>query len=241
MLRILSDWASGRAAYRKAREERSDYKGTWQRLSRDEDEAKTFVAGTVDEAHFTSSAAVTLQLLQAFVQIKPTDVVLEIGCGVGRVGRVVAPLCQTWIGTDISGNMVAHARRRLQDLNNVKVVELSGDALAEIPASSVNLVYCTIVFTHLYEWDRCRYVYDAYRVLKPGARIFYDNVDVASPHGKHLFDEALSVDPRHRPAHMGMTSSGDELEAYARWAGFENIEVHRWSDAWVGVAARKGE
>jgi hypothetical protein len=55
-----------------------------------------------------------------------------------------------------------------------------------------------------------------------------------------MFDEALAIDPSKRPGYMSMTSSGDELEAYARWAGFENISVHRWHDAWVGVSAVKG-
>jgi SAM-dependent methyltransferase len=220
--------------------ERSDYKGTWQQLSTTERDAKSFVSGTADEAHFTTSARETVQLLESFVGIRKTDVFLEIGCGVGRVGRALAPLCAKWIGTDISGNMVAHARRRLQDLPNVEVLELSGAALKEIPSASVDVVYCTVVFMHLYEWDRCRYVYDAFRVLKPGGRVFYDNVDVASAHGKRMFDDALAIDPLHRPAYMSMTSSGDELEAYARWAGFSEIRVHRWHDAWVGVAAVKG-
>lgn len=220
--------------------DRSNYKGTWQGLSSTETDAKRFVSGTADEAHFTSSGAATVELLRSFVGIYPTDTFLEIGCGVGRVGRALAPLCKTWIGTDISANMVAHARRRLQDLPNVQVTELSGAALKEIPSDSVDVVYSTVVFMHLYEWDRCRYVYDAFRVLKPGGRIFYDNVDVASSHGKRMFDEALAVEPSNRPAYMSMTSSGDELEAYARWAGFHDIKVHRWHDAWVGVSAVKG-
>jgi SAM-dependent methyltransferase len=239
ILRHIARLASGALGIQRPKE-RSDYKCTWQQLSSTEDAAKTFVSGTVDEAQFAATGAATVDLLRSFVGIHPTDVFLEIGCGVGRVGRALAPLCQTWIGTDISGNMVAHARRRLRDLPNVQVLELGGAALAEIPSESVDVVYCTVVFMHLYEWDRCRYVYEAYRVLKPGGRIFYDNVDVATSHGKRMFDEALSVEPRHRPPYMSMTSSGDELEAYARWAGFESIRVHRWHDAWVGVSAVKG-
>jgi hypothetical protein len=69
--------------------------------------------------------------------------------------------------------------------------------------------------------------------------VFYDNVDIASDHGRQIFHDALTLDPRQRPAHLSMTSSGDELLAYARWAGFDNIQVHRWDGAWVGVAATK--
>lgn len=241
MLKILSRIARlpARAIGSPLRRGRSNYKNTWQDLSSSEPMAKTFVSGTADEAHFTSTGQATVDLLREFVGIRASDVFLEIGCGVGRVGRALAPLCRTWIGSDISANMIGHARRRLHDLSNVQFVELSGTGLKEIPDTSVDVVYCTVVFMHLYEWDRCRYVYDAYRVLRPGGRVFYDNVDIASPHGKRTFDEALTLDPLHRPAHLSMTSSGDELEAYARWAGFEHIRVHRWHDAWVGVSAVK--
>jgi ubiquinone/menaquinone biosynthesis C-methylase UbiE len=203
-------------------QDRSDYKTTWQQLARSADDAKKYVAGTADEEHFAI-----------------TDVILEVGCGVGRVGKFLAPICREWIGTDISANMLGFARQRLQGLENVKLVELSGSALKEIPSESVDVVYCTVVFMHLFEWDRYRYVHDAHRVLRPGGRIFYDNVDIISPYGKVIFDYALSLDPMARPAFLSMTSTGDELETYARWAGFTDIQVHRWDDAWVGIAAIK--
>jgi ubiquinone/menaquinone biosynthesis C-methylase UbiE len=58
------------------------------------------------------------------VGIKPTDVVLEIGCGIGRVGRVLAPICREWIGADVSENMINHLRQRLKEFKNVRTVVL---------------------------------------------------------------------------------------------------------------------
>jgi SAM-dependent methyltransferase len=240
MLERLLRLARARGAGPKgSMQDRSDYKSTWQQLARSADAAKTSVAGTADEEQFAITGAQTVDLLQKFVGVRPTDVILEVGCGVGRVGKFLAPICRQWIGTDISANMLRFARQRLQGLENVKLVELSGSALKEIPTASVDVVYCTIVFMHLFEWDRYRYVHDAHRVLRPGGRIFYDNMDIISPHGKMMFDHGLSLDPMARPAHLSMTSTGDELETYARWAGFTDIRVHRWADAWVGVAAIK--
>jgi SAM-dependent methyltransferase len=218
---------------------RSNYKATWQELSKSVDDAKRFVAGTEDEKHFEVTGLHTVDILSRFVGIKPTDTVLEIGCGVGRVGKVLAPRCKEWIGTDISGNMLEHARRRLEGLGNVRFVELSGQALKEIRDASVDLVYCTVVFMHLFEWDRYRYVQDAHRVLRPGGRGFFDNVDIASGHGWKVFTDAVVLDPAKRPAHLAMTSSGDELSTYARRAGFQDVQIHRWDDAWVGVVGTK--
>ncbi len=218
---------------------RSDYKGTWEALSRTVHDAKLGVAASDQEADFERTGRHTMDLLERFVGIRPSDTILEIGCGVGRVGRFLAPRCAQWIGTDISGNMLRHAAARLADLPNVKLVELQEVGLREIGDASIDLVYCTVVFMHLFEWDRYRYVREAFRVLRPGGRCFFDNVDITSPHGWQVFMTGASLAPAARPAHLSMVSSGDELRTYAEKAGFSGIEVHRWDDAWVGVTGRK--
>ena len=220
-------------------EDRSDYKKTWNKLSPTSDDAKVAVAGHADEEELNRSALHTVALLERVVNIYPTDTILEIGCGVGRVGKVLSSRCAKWIGTDISGNMIRHAAERLAGINNIELIELSTVSLKEIPDNSIDMVYCTVVFMHLYEWDRYRYVLEAFRVLKPGGRCFFDNVDIISTHGWKVFMESFSYDIDKRPARMSMTSSGGELKTYATKAGFKEVVVHRWDDAWVGVTGIK--
>jgi ubiquinone/menaquinone biosynthesis C-methylase UbiE len=218
---------------------RSDYKATWEGLSASEADAKMFVASSVDEEQLASSAAVTLDVLERMVGIGSEEVVLEIGCGVGRVGAVVAPRCRRWIGTDISGHMIAHARRRLAGLTNTQFVELDGVGLGGVSDASVDVVYCTVVFMHLLEWDRYRYVQEAYRVLRPGGRCYFDNIDITTNHGWKVFTDSASYAPGERPAYLAMTSTADELRTYALRAGFRDVHVHQWDDAWVAVTATR--
>ena len=215
--------------------DRSAYKATWQRLAGSADDAKTAVAGYTDEAQLHASGTHTLEILDQLVGVKASDVVLEIGCGVGRVGKLLSPRCARWIGTDISRRMLDVAAERLRGSPNLELVELGTVGLREIPDVSVDLVYCTVVFMHLYEWDRYRYVQEAYRVLRPGGRCFFDNVDITSDHGWKVFMDGFGLDIAARPAHLSMTSTGDELRTYAIKAGFTDVRVHRWDDAWVGV------
>src|SRR5262245_21714174 len=91
LLAVAATVAAGRAAPAPVR---ADYKQTWNRLSNTEDVAKNAVAGYTDEGLLSTAAGVTLETLQNTVGVRPTDVILEIGCGVGRVGRVLAPLCK---------------------------------------------------------------------------------------------------------------------------------------------------
>lgn len=219
--------------------DRSNYKKTWDRLAESYSDAKMAVGGFEDEAQFELTANQTVDILEQYVGIKPTDVALEIGCGVGRVGKVLSKRVTRWIGTDISGNMLTHAAQRLKGLDNIELKELSTVGLKEIPDRSVDLVYCTVVFMHLLEWDRYRYVVESFRILKSGGRCFFDNVDVISHHGWEVFSAGYAFAPEARPPQLSMTSSGDELRTYAEKAGFQNVQIHRWANAWVGVTGVK--
>lgn len=221
------------------RENRSNYKETWQRLSAREGDARMYVASDVADEAFERSAAHTLATLERLVGVHPADVVLEVGCGVGRVGAVLAPRCARWIGTDIASHMLGHARRRLGRFENVQLVELADVGLREVPSASVDLVYCTVVFMHLFEWDRYRYIEEAHRVLRPGGRLYADNLDITSAVGWRVFSDAASYPTTARPSFIPMVSSGEELRTYAARAAFADVEVHRFDDAWVAVTGRK--
>ena len=226
-------------AARRTLGDRSAYKATWQQLAASARDAKMAVAGYADEDQLDVSGRHTVDLLDQLVGIEPSDVVLEIGCGVGRVGKILSARCSKWIGTDISGRMLEVAAERLRGCPNVELIELSTVGLGEVPDASVDVAYCTVVFMHLFEWDRYRYVQEAFRVLRPGGRCFFDNLDITSPHGWKVFMEGATFDIEGRPAHLSMTSSGDELSTYAVKAGFSDVRVHRWDDAWVGVTGTK--
>ena len=105
---------------------RSEYKKVWSALSTTEEQARLHVIGVTEEAALQSTGEETLRFLQDRVGIGKDDVVLEIGCGIGRVGKVVAPLCRKWIGCDVASNMLSLAAERLKDLSNVELVEISG-------------------------------------------------------------------------------------------------------------------
>lgn len=218
---------------------RSDYKATWDRLASSKGGAYVYVAGHTDETELHRSALHTVEILERYIGIHPSDTVLEIGCGVGRVGKILGQKCYKWIGTDISGRMIAFAEQRLKGIDNIELIKLSTTGLHEIPDNSVDVVYCTVVFMHLHEWDRYRYVVESFRVLKPGGRCFFDNIDITSEHGWDVFMQGFSIEPKNRPAHISMTSSGDELRTYAQKAGFEEVRIQRWDNAWVGVTAIK--
>lgn len=220
--------------------QRHQYKSVWDNLAQNEQQAIAHVIGDVDEAAIQEAGQQTVYWLDKTVGVRPDDVILEIGCGVGRVGAALAPRCREWIGGDVSSNMLDHARARLSAFSNVHFVELSGFDLRSIADASVDLVYCTVVFMHLDEWDRYNYVLEAARVLRPGGRIFVDNFNIASASGWDIFETHWRFPPHQRPPHFSKSSTTDELRAYLEHAGFEHV-VSEPNGAWVQAYGTKSE
>jgi len=225
-----------RGSQRPAAPARHEYKTVWNALAGTESSAKRHVGGSEREEDLRNTGVVTRDVLSRTVGIRPEDTFLEIGCGVGRVGQMLAPLVKQWIGCDVSPNMIAHARTRLQAFGNVRFVEISGYDLTPIPNASVDVVYCTVVLMHLDEWDRYNYVLEARRILRPGGRVFIDNFSICSDEGWAVFEtHRTQVAPHDRAPHMSKSSTPQELETYLRRAGFEQVQgiaegqmIHYW-------------
>jgi ubiquinone/menaquinone biosynthesis C-methylase UbiE len=218
---------------------RSAYKEVWDRQSKDSEIAWLAVAGHTDEATLDLTATGTIDVLRTTVGISPDDVILEIGCGIARVGKPLSTQCYHWFGADISGVMLGHAAARLKDRPNTTLVELATVGLQEFPADAFDLVYCTTVFMHLLEWDRYRYVEEAFRVLRPGGRCYFDNYPLDSEHGWKVFLDSSSYPLDRRPAHLSMSSSREELRTYLAKAGFTNGVVHDLANGMIAATGEK--
>jgi SAM-dependent methyltransferase len=111
--------------------------------------------------------------------------------------------------------------------------------LQEFPEGAFDLVYCTIVFMHLFEWDRYRYVQEAFRVLRPGGRCYFDNYPLDSAHGWKVFTEGARYPLERRPAHISMASTREELSIYLSKAGFDAVRVHDLPNELIAATGRK--
>jgi SAM-dependent methyltransferase len=220
---------------------RSNYKDVWNRQAQQGDVARLAVAGHYDEAQLEATAEADIRNLRALVGVYPNDLVLEIGCGVARVGRPLSQQCRHWFGADISGEMLKHAAERLRGCDNVTLVELSTVGLPEFYDDTLDLVYCTIVFMHLLEWDRFRYVQEAFRVLRPGGRCYVDNFAPDTAHGWEVFSSGARYPLERRPAHISMSSTREELRFYFTKAGFIDVDVHDLPNGLIAAFGRKRE
>jgi ubiquinone/menaquinone biosynthesis C-methylase UbiE len=96
--------------------------------------------------------------------------VLEIGCGAGRVTRALGRIFGEVHAVDVSGEMVAQARRALADMAHVHIYQNNGYDLSVVPPLEFDFAYSFIVFQHVPNREIIEnYVREASRLLHPGA------------------------------------------------------------------------
>jgi ubiquinone/menaquinone biosynthesis C-methylase UbiE len=219
--------------------QRQEYAPVWDSLANSMNDAAMAAAGSNAESCLQSSAIETVRNLMELAAITTQDEVLEIGCGVGRIAKEIAPLCRSWAGADISANMLVHAAARLKGLENTRLLHLKTVGLSDVPEKSFDVVYATNMLAHLDEMDRWRYVQEAFRVLRPGGRIFIDNMDMESEAGWSMFSkDAIRYRDVQRPPYMPRFSTAAEFTAYANRAGFVDTRAHHRSPLVIVTATK---
>ena len=103
---------------------------------------------------------------------RPTDRVLDMGCGWGTISYALAPKVREVVGLDFSERAIAgcKARTDLHGLDNV-VFEVGDARDSGLDAASFDVVVAADLFEHLYPEDSVAVAAEAFRVLRPGGRI----------------------------------------------------------------------
>ena len=102
-------------------------------------------------------------------RILPTDVVVEIGCGLGRLTRVLAARAREVIAIDVSTEMLALAREHNAGVSNVSWLQGDGSSLAGVEDAVADVCFSHVVFQHIPDPGvTLGYVAEMGRVLKPG-------------------------------------------------------------------------
>ena len=79
----------------------------------------------------------------------PEIAVLDIGCGIGRIARAVAPHVARVMGIDVSSAMIAEARQRCHAIGNVDFVVCNGSDLGDLVGDRFRLILAVDAFPYL--------------------------------------------------------------------------------------------
>jgi SAM-dependent methyltransferase len=149
------------------------------------------------------------------------SVVLEIGCGIARIGREMAPRVKEWHGADISPGMIRLARRRCEGIANVRFHELdSATGLGTLPHAAFEFVYSTIVLMHLDKEDVFRYLCDAHALVRTGGAAYFDTWNITHPDVFRIWQECTRPGEDKVRGRM-QCCAPEEFRMYLGQAGFE--------------------
>jgi SAM-dependent methyltransferase len=127
--------------------------------------------GDADLESFWAEGERTLDGILELVgaQLRPDDVVLDLGCGVGRLTRALAQRCSHVHALDVSSEMLERARELNGQLTNVSWHHGDGTTLHPLEDASVDAVVSHVVFQHIPDPQiTLGYVREIGRVLRPG-------------------------------------------------------------------------
>ena len=168
------------------------------------------------------------------IELAPSQALLEIGCGLGRMTRALSARVREVLALDVSADMLARARELNPALTNVRWLQGDGVSLAPLADGSVDAAVSFVVFQHIPDAAvTLGYVREIGRVLRDGGWAAFQISNDPRVHAPRRLGvrERLAGWLRQRPrgqadpAWLGSSVELDELRAVAGDAGMELARV----------------
>jgi len=217
------------------------YKQFWNHKAATPESALAAVDGSASEEVVQITGRFTARQVATALELRATDRILELGCGVGRIGRELAPRCARWTGVDISEKMIGHARERLAHLDNTDFHQLERSSLDAVADGSLTKAYSVAVLCHMDKEDLYLYLQELGRCVRPGGLIYVETWNLAHPIGWKRWEYEVanwrrSDQKQRKDVARNQFCTPEEFELYIRHAGFAPLACYADSP-WVQVVA----
>lgn len=222
----------------------SSYKDFWNGKATSPEAAIAAVDGSTSEEVVRHTGRWSAEQVRTALKVGVDDRVLELGCGVGRIGRELAPSCAQWVGVDVSEKMIDHARSRLKEFDNTRFHRLSRSSLDMITDNEIDKAYSIAVFCHMDKEDLYLYLQELYRVVRPGGLIFVETWNLAHPIGWRRWQYEPLVwskadQSQRKDVARNQFCTPDEFEIYVSRAGFQVLANYNESQSVQIIACKE--
>lgn len=143
--------------------------------------------------------------------LDPEWIVADLGCGTGQTSASLAPYVGRVIAVDESNAMLAAARRRLADRENV---EVRGGRLEDMPVEDGALDAAILSLVLHFVVDPSAVLAEAARALRPGGRLLV--VDMV-PHEREEYRTTMG--------HLWLGFDSSQITCWLEAAGFTDVRL----------------
>ena len=143
--------------------------------------------------------------------LDPDWIVADLGCGTGQTTAALAPFVGRVIAVDESSAMLAAARRRLGDREQV---EVRSGRLEDLPIDDAELDAAILSLVLHFVVDPAAVFAQAARTIRPGGRLLV--VDMA-PHEREEYRTTMG--------HVWLGFDAAQLTAWLERAGFADVRI----------------
>ncbi len=195
------------------------YKRQWDSWAGNPGSARVAIApGAVTSEIFDESGKeVAVKLLP---HIGANDKILELGCGMGRVLKHLAPHCREAHGADVSPRMVTLGRKYCAGSPNISIHPCNGSDLSNFSDSYFDMAYCIYVLQHLEREHAARYLWEMARVLKEGGVLVCEVPNLLFPRNLETYLTG-SKKSRYFSVARSRFYTPEEIKAVVGGVGFE--------------------
>ncbi len=174
-------------------------------------------AGTARDQAFYDTARKKAEKLIPY--LRPSSRVLDLGCGIGRFERFLAPHCAHITGVDPTPGFIRIAARENADLPNAEFRLGTSSDLSGVQSSSMDFLFSLGVFERLPKRTVRRYLAEIQRTLRPAGRAYLEFLVGTTPRivsrDGNIWDASVYT----------LWSRHEVLEAIAR-AGLAMLATH---------------
>ena len=112
--------------------------------------------------------------MRFFEKLKLGDIV-DLACGHGRHSDYIRKTFafNTLTVIDVNASNIDYCRQRFADDARVRFVVNTGSDFRDLPAASIDLIFCYDAMVHFEYDDVFSYIRDTWRVLRPGGRALF--------------------------------------------------------------------
>lgn len=208
------------------------YESAYERLARTEPPEVSIGLG-----NFDLIGKIELGILLA-EGLKPSDVVVDLGCGTDRLAVHLIPRLTAgrYVGIDISKTMLRQAKLRTAGLGGSVEWKHQVTTQFDLPDASADTMCAFSVFTHMEAEDTWRYLVAILRVVRPGGKLILSCLPLSLPGSRQVFLDQARLDLQERWAGVrNVVTTEETIEILAGMAGWKVVRWLRGDEPTVPV------